>query len=196
MMSEKERYDKVFEFERMTDLRTFEQKVNNPDYRFIWALERVKEGSILDVGSGQGILIKLCQKNNLKCDGVEISDLVRKEIRKNCGNGFELFDDISKVKNNSYDNVICLEVLEHVINPKEFFSELFRVLKPEGKLLLTVPLADVPSLRDPMHRTIFYFYDLFDLAMEKTPDFKIYMINKFRPKGSELNLYALEAVKH
>jgi len=54
----------------------------------------------------------------------------------------------------------------------------------------------VASLRDPTHRTIFEFYDLFNLALSQTEDFKIYLINKFKMKNPELNLYALEAVKH
>ena len=69
-------------------------------------------------------------------------------------------------------------------------------MKKNGKLLLTVPLGNVASLRDPTHRTIFEFYDLFNLALSQTEDFKIYLINKFKMKNPELNLYALEAVKH
>lgn len=39
----------------------------------------------------------------------------------------------------SFDCVICNQVLEHVFEPENFLSEIFRVLKPEGILLLTVP---------------------------------------------------------
>lgn len=38
-----------------------------------------------------------------------------------------------------FDAVICLEVLEHVKNPFHAASELVRVLRAGGKLLLTVP---------------------------------------------------------
>ena len=40
-----------------------------------------------------------------------------------------------------YDSVLCNQVLEHVFNPDEFLSEIKRVLKPEGRLLLTVPFV-------------------------------------------------------
>ena len=40
-----------------------------------------------------------------------------------------------------YDSVLCNQVLEHVFNPDEFLSEIKRVLKPGGRLLLTVPFV-------------------------------------------------------
>lgn len=39
----------------------------------------------------------------------------------------------------SIDGVICTQVLEHVANPESLISEIERVLKPGGKLILTVP---------------------------------------------------------
>lgn len=40
----------------------------------------------------------------------------------------------------TFDNVLCFQVLEHVFAPDYFLSEIYRVLKPGGVLLLTVPL--------------------------------------------------------
>lgn len=41
----------------------------------------------------------------------------------------------------SFDAVLCNQVLEHVFNPGEFLAEIERVLRPGGKLLLTVPFV-------------------------------------------------------
>jgi len=38
-----------------------------------------------------------------------------------------------------YDCVISLEVIEHVENPRHFFREMARILRPGGKLLISTP---------------------------------------------------------
>lgn len=39
----------------------------------------------------------------------------------------------------SFDTVLCTQVLEHVPEPLELFREARRVLKPDGRLVLTAP---------------------------------------------------------
>ena len=43
------------------------------------------------------------------------------------------------LKDNSQDLVICSEVLEHVPNYEAVLAECYRVLKPAGVLLISVP---------------------------------------------------------
>ncbi|HMN24180.1 MAG TPA: class I SAM-dependent methyltransferase [Ignavibacteriaceae bacterium] len=40
-----------------------------------------------------------------------------------------------------FDSVVTNQVLEHIFSPDEFLSEINRVLKTDGKLLLTVPFV-------------------------------------------------------
>lgn len=47
------------------------------------------------------------------------------------------------IKDNSYDCVIASEIIEHVINPKEFIKELYRVVKPGGELIITTPYKEI-----------------------------------------------------
>ncbi len=44
------------------------------------------------------------------------------------------------VEDERFDIVICTQVIEHVRNPLEVIKELYRVLKPGGRLYLTTPL--------------------------------------------------------
>lgn len=43
------------------------------------------------------------------------------------------------LENNSVDTILCIAVLEHVENPEEILPEFFRVLKPGGHLVASVP---------------------------------------------------------
>lgn len=43
-------------------------------------------------------------------------------------------------KDNSFDLVLCSHVLEHIPNDKKALEEIYRVLKPNGKAILLVPL--------------------------------------------------------
>ncbi|MBK7106388.1 MAG: class I SAM-dependent methyltransferase [Ignavibacteriae bacterium] len=43
---------------------------------------------------------------------------------------------------NSFNIVIASEIIEHVLNPVEFVNELFRVVKQNGKLIITTPYKE------------------------------------------------------
>ena len=52
----------------------------------------------------------------------------------------------------SFDAVLCIQVLEHVANPFLAAKEIFRVLRPGGSLMVTVPfLAQYHGKRVSLH---------------------------------------------
>ena len=55
-------------------------------------------------------------------------------------------------KNATFDVVICTEVMEHVAEPKQLLSEIRRVLRPDGILILTTPFLV------PVHEAPYDFY--------------------------------------
>lgn len=50
----------------------------------------------------------------------------------------------------SFDAILCTEVLEHVHDPLKALDEFARLLKPNGKLILTVPFASLVHMA-PYH---------------------------------------------
>ena len=86
--------------------------------------------------------------------------------------------DVTKLKfdNNSYDLVIMMEVLEHVKEPKKAISEIYRVLRPNGQLILSTPF--ILGIHDEPHDYYrFTKYGLeyllmdFKIETEETNDF-------------------------
>jgi SAM-dependent methyltransferase len=51
---------------------------------------------------------------------------------------FNLNDPIP-IESNKFDTILCTDVLEHIFNPVLLMSEITRLLKPKGKLILTIP---------------------------------------------------------
>jgi len=66
-------------------------------------------------------------------------------------------------KDGEFELVLCTEVLEHVLDPKKVISEISRVLKPGGRVILTTrfmyPLHDTPH--DYWRFTIYGMRELF-----------------------------------
>lgn len=56
--------------------------------------------------------------------------------------------DCAAVPDNTFDVIVCTQVLEHIADPFKAAVELHRILKPHGRLLLTVPAA-YPYHADP-----------------------------------------------
>ncbi len=106
-------------------------------YRHISELaNQIKGGKLLDVGCGSKPykpFFNVEQYDGLEYDTQEYGASKNAEYFYD-GHRFPFEDE-------SYDNAISNEVLEHVFNPDEFLSEINRVLKMGGKLLLTVPFV-------------------------------------------------------
>lgn len=83
----------------------------------------------------------------------------------NRGRGVDVVGDAHNqpFKDNEFDIILCTEVLEHLREPKMAISEMRRLLKQNGKLLLTTrfifPLHDTPH--DYYRYTIYGLRELF-----------------------------------
>lgn len=51
----------------------------------------------------------------------------------------------------TFDRVFATEVLEHIPNHSKALAEMYRVVKPGGRIVVTVPHANYPFLWDPLN---------------------------------------------
>lgn len=95
--------------------------------------------NVLDLGCGYNyFLLQKIVGNLNSATGVDIN-LPQKSSRKK----IKLVSaDINKkipLKTNSYDVATAMAILEHVENPEFFLKEIKRVLKKNGKVIITTP---------------------------------------------------------
>lgn len=93
--------------------------------------------SILDAGAGESVYKKHFSHCNYKA-----IDLAVGESRWNYANlDYVGYLHEMPIENEVFDAVLCTQVLEHLEWPRESVKEMHRVLKPGGKLFMTVPMA-------------------------------------------------------
>lgn len=113
----------------------------------------VIEGDVLDIGCGDGIIPLLAGRKGYHSIGIDIVQQVinsakiellnePEEVRKRVGY-FNMWAEDLSFKDNTFDTIILGEVLEHVMDLEITIKEARRVLKPNGKIIVTVPDGDV-----------------------------------------------------
>lgn len=94
------------------------------------------KGSLLDIGAGTGDFLSAAKNNHWKVTGIE-PNLKAKSIALKKGVSFE--DDLLSLEDNSFDVITMWHVLEHVPNLEEYISELKRLVKSNGTIIIAVP---------------------------------------------------------
>ncbi|MBU1445759.1 class I SAM-dependent methyltransferase, partial [Patescibacteria group bacterium] len=101
--------------------------------------KEVKVGTkVLDIGCGHGEFLKDIYSRTEGTYGLDPDEagLKKNTIIKHKNVG--LADEIP-FENNFFDVVVSAWVLEHVADPEKVFGEIYRVLKPGGKVIFITP---------------------------------------------------------
>lgn len=134
----------------------------NEQARVLWlkkALEDIPPGlRILDAGAGERQFKKFCTHLDYvsqdfgKYDGRGNTQGLQTEFWDN--SDLDIVSDIAAIPepNNSFDVIMCTEVFEHISNPIVVIQEFFRLLKPNGLLIITAPFCSLT------HFAPYYFY--------------------------------------
>ena len=95
---------------------------------------------ILEVGCGDGSFFHYIKDKFRRLYGTEIAKEAAGTAKKQ-GITLSLTDlNLSlPYKDNTFDAVSCTEVIEHLLDPYLLLSEIYRVLQPNGQLVLTTP---------------------------------------------------------
>ena len=108
---------------------------------------------LIDLGSGDENFIKFLKNKKIYAKGYDI-DQVDLEISK------------IPESDSSIDFVTCISLIEHIEKPSNLLKEIFRILKPEGVLIIVTPnfnycykeFYDDPTHVNPFTPTKLYSY--------------------------------------
>lgn len=103
---------------------------------------------ILDVGCGNGVISRHLGSKGFNVLGIDVSapSIARaNELNRSANTRFEVKSAEELVAaGESFDVVICSEVLEHLQDPDALLRVLYQSLKDEGILVVTVPNGNGP----------------------------------------------------
>ncbi|MBM3251599.1 MAG: class I SAM-dependent methyltransferase [Candidatus Omnitrophica bacterium] len=95
------------------------------------------DDTILDLGCGSGKLFEGVDAS--KVVGIDISDYLLKKAKSRIKYILKAEGESLPFKNESFNKIICSEVIEHLLNPGIVMKEAKRVLKKKGALIITIP---------------------------------------------------------
>lgn len=142
MLSIEERYEKYWKS------RVSKNNIGKPDKMSAGDLAEtikfalnIKGKKHLDVGCGDGSLIDIAQE---KVSGIYGCDISESAVRAAKVKGIvaicvDLNFGYLPYRDESFDSITCIEVIEHVLDPLNLLKEFYRILNVQGELLVTTP---------------------------------------------------------
>lgn len=168
-------------------------------HHIIEELNPITSDRIIDLGCGTGYYLFLLSNLPVKLNLVGIDNdhkamqeakelLYRKHIRF-------VYGDLHKMpfKNHSFDKAVISEVLEHVENDEKVLREIYRILKPKGIVVISVPSINYPFFWDPIN---FILQHLFNTHIKSgffsglwSGHLRLYRLNSLKKKIEKAGFY-------
>jgi SAM-dependent methyltransferase len=132
---------------------------------------------IVDLGFGSGDFLRYFSESMpsrfFEIYGLDYSKSAVRRARKLVPKGKFIKGDIYNLPYPSdfFDMVFCIQTLEHLTNPKKVLTEMDRICKPDGMILISVPNGEIDNYEGHVNfwdesalRGFLYPRDVFDFV--------------------------------
>ncbi|MCU1279810.1 MAG: glycosyl transferase family 2 [bacterium] len=108
------------------------------------------DSAVLDLGCGPGALGGVLEAKRCTVDGVEANAeaaaLAAPHYRRVVVADLESKALATQFADDRYDYIVCADVLEHLRHPEQLVAQLPSLLKPSGRILLSIPNVSYAGL--------------------------------------------------
>lgn len=134
-------------------------------------LPSLPPGRLLDAGSGRSPYLETLRSRGFEVVSLDIED------RSGAVDVVADVQNMPQVESASFDSVLSTQVLEHLPCPDRALCEIFRVLKPGGRLLLTAPHLS------PIHEAPLDFFRYTPFGLRELAERAGFLVEEIRPVG-------------
>ena len=122
------------------ELEHFDNSVNFRKYQNDLFKNHIK-GHVAEVGPGNGENLQIYKDRIDILELYEPSKLLFDNLKLKFGGDKKIIikNEVLKLKENIYDTIVYLDVLEHIENDQQEINKAFNSLKSGGKLIINVP---------------------------------------------------------
>lgn len=139
-----------------------------PTFRHQAALDMIKEGPVLDIGTGGGLMLDLLRERGIDGEGIDLSDEAIAQAKKKglTARSHDIAHTPLPYKSSLFRYALLLDVLEHLFQPRHALQESLRVGR---EVIVAVPnfsfllfrfqalLGLVPTILSPRKGHVYYF---------------------------------------
>ncbi len=139
--------------------------------RVHWMCAQVVGERVLDVGCSQGIASLILAREGRQVVGIDIRqeaiDQALAEVADlpPAARGNVTFQVVTPgrfpFEDHSFDSVLLGEIIEHTTRPEELIDEAVRLLRPEGRVIITTPFGVLPH---PEHVRTYFLTNFLDIV--------------------------------
>jgi methionine biosynthesis protein MetW len=147
----------------------WENKDQKPVFRHRAAADLIKSGSVLDLGCGDGLFLEVLRQKGFAAEGLDLAEEgIKKCLSKGlCCRVFDFAEQKLPFASGQFDQVVMLDVLEHLYFPDWLLQEAARVSRwfviisvpnfSSGPARLQMLAGRVPENNRPQKGHVFWF---------------------------------------